>query len=314
MLRRSYSAIVESAFFYSAKEGARTTSARHGWWPMGCLTLAALAWSPELSAQTAPPSTDPEETVAGAADGESVVAQAKAAYERAIEAYGQRRYKDAIDLFLRADQLSPNPAFSFNIGIAYEDMGDPALALRYHRAYVRQAPQAADRDEVERRIERLEAKLQEKGVQQVTVLSEPPGATVVVDGQPVGVSPWTGELAPGHHQVALQLRGYKDDVRDFDLPPSRSIDVPVTLSPDVRNRTHALTGKSNPNSPGSPGPWFTQISRLSWIVTGAGVASLGVAAGFELARSSAEDSAAAEPIQIRAEPLLEKAQSRETTA
>lgn len=242
------------------------------------------------------------------------VSRAREAYSRGVTAYEQRRYKDAIDLFNQANRLTPNPAFSFNIGIAYEEMGDPALALSHYRAYVRLAPQAPDRNEVDQRVEKLELKLQEKGVQQVTILSEPPGATVSIDDAALGVTPWTGEVAPGHHRVSLQLRGYRDEVRDFDLPPARSIDVPVTMlveepPPATASRESVLPPAASVSTDSS---FFAEIRPLSWAVLGAGAASLGAALVFELARSSAESDARNEPVQIKAAPLLDKANSRET--
>jgi hypothetical protein len=42
----------------------------------------------------------------------------------------------------------------------------------------------------------------------LTVQAEPPGAQVMVDGQPAGVSPVTLPLAPGDHRVTLRAEGY----------------------------------------------------------------------------------------------------------
>lgn len=291
------------------------TTGNHAWvrvrWAAGVLALLTLAWAPGLHAQPAPDSSESE-----ASPSDEAVVRAREAYAGAVKAYEQRRYKDAIDWFIRADQLSPNPAFSFNIGIAYEDMGDAALALRYYRAYVRQVPDAADRDDVDRRIERLEGELQKKGVQQVTVLSTPSGATVAIDGDPVGVTPWTGEIPPGHHKVTLHLRGYADEPRAFDLPPSRAIDVPVTMTAtgDQGASTGTQENAARAERGGFDVAWYQRISPLSLIVTGAGAVSLGIAGGFELARSDAEQSATAEPVQLEAQTHLEKARSRETMA
>src|SRR5690606_33333095 len=121
------------------------------------------------------------------APSEDIVLEAKRVYEEAATAYEAHRYGEAIQLFRSADQLKPNPAFDFNIGLAYEDMGDPARALASYRSYLRRAPEATDRLEVDARIQRLEQTLGRSGVQQVTILSEPPGARVEIDGMALGV-------------------------------------------------------------------------------------------------------------------------------
>src|SRR5690606_31413593 len=143
--------------------------------------------------------------------------EAKTAYTDAVVAFNERRYKDAIDLLQQADRLTPSPAFSFNIALAYQEMGDSALALAHFRTYLRRAPDAEDRETADASIRRLERALEGKGIQQLTVLSSPPGAVVEIDGQRLGVTPWTGELAPGFHKARLQLPGYEEEARNFDL-------------------------------------------------------------------------------------------------
>jgi tetratricopeptide (TPR) repeat protein len=88
-------------------------------------------------------------------------------YQAGAQAYAEGRFKDAIDLFLEAAQISPNPAFSYNIGLAYEQLGDPDNALRWYRDYLRELPNAPDRAEIEPRILDAERRLRERGVQQV---------------------------------------------------------------------------------------------------------------------------------------------------
>ena len=78
---------------------------------------------------------------------------------------------------------------------------------------MRRKPDSPDRDDIAKRIAGFEKQLEKKGVQQLAVLSDPPGATVVVDDRPLGVTPWTGELSPGSHALALRLRGFEDVAR-----------------------------------------------------------------------------------------------------
>lgn len=235
------------------------------------------------------------------------VERSKQLFDAGAKAYEEHRYKDAIDSFRAANALTENPAFSFNIGIAYEDMGDPAMALRHYRDYVRQVPHAPDTDAVEDRIERIEDILAAKGIQQITVLSVPEGARLSIDGKPLGITPWTGELPPGHHEATLELAGYRTESRDFDLPTKRSIDVPITLrtAPVPDHKPVYLTPP-----PASPGV-LSSIHVETWAVLGVGVVSLGTALGFELSRAELEAQARAEAVQVESARLLERARSRE---
>lgn len=232
---------------------------------------------------------------------------AKLVYEQAARAYEEHHYSDAIRLFQRADVLKPNPAFDFNIGLAYEDMGDPARALASYRSYVRRLPNAPDRVEVDVRIERLERTLERVGVQQVSVLSDPPGARVTIDGAAVGVTPWTGEIQRGYHTLTLELAGFEKEERSFDLPPARAIDVPVTL------RVLAPQPKTEPPPTLLPleapcqGACLNEVRGSTWLIAGVGVVSMGGALAFELHRSDREAAARAEPNQVEASHLFDEA-------
>jgi hypothetical protein len=43
----------------------------------------------------------------------------------------------------------------------------------------------------------------------LTVVTQPPGATVYIDGFPVGPSPWAGEVKQDAHQIRAELAGYQ---------------------------------------------------------------------------------------------------------
>jgi tetratricopeptide (TPR) repeat protein len=281
-------------------------------WAAAILACALVAVSP-ASAQPA----DADETT-----DTNVRQEAKERLHEGVKAYSGGRFKDAVDLFLAANRLVPSPALSFNIAKAYEKLGDNAAALAWYRDYLRRAPGASDRSQVDKIIARYEAELRDKGVQQVTVLSTPKRATVVIDGQPVGVTPWTGELAPGKHTVTGQLRGYRDTVIEFDLAADRAIDVSLTLEVEAKRSsessddwgdTPALSGGSASQSD-EPAADRGGIRLPTWVAFGIGGAALATALGFELARRSAEDDARAAPTQVGAREAYDTMQERRTMA
>jgi tetratricopeptide (TPR) repeat protein len=144
-------------------------------------------------------------------------------------AFERRRYEDAIERFVQADHVATSPAFAYNIALAYERIGDVAQALRWSREYLRREANASDRADIEASIRLYERRLADRGLQQVTITSSPDGANVMVDGEPVGVTPWTGEIAPGPHIVDVLLPGREAVRRAFDLDAESSADVHIDL-------------------------------------------------------------------------------------
>lgn len=262
--------------------------------------------------------------------------EAKAKYQAGVESYEKHRYKQAVDLFLEADKLAPSAPLSFNIGRAYERLGDDTSALRWYRDYLRRSASAPNAPEVRELVGKLAAALAKRGVQQVTVLSLPSGATVNIDDQAVGVTPWTGELAPGKHHLFVTSRGHADIERDIELQASEPLDVSLRLeaatqpaaasaSPSVApsaapaSPTTApmvpLTGPVSPAAPAASNkdsaPHF---GAWPWISAGVGAAALGGALAFELLRRSAEDDAKSESVQVDFQSALDRMESRKTTA
>ena len=271
------------------------------------------------SIASAQPSTAPDPTTP---EGKRV--EGRARYERGADAYAKGRFTDAIDLFLEADALAPSAALSFNIARAYEKIGDDAATLRWYRDFRRRAPEAKNGAEVDERIHTLEAALAAKGVQQLTVLSSPQGATVIIDEQPVGVTPFTGQFPPGKHRVVTTLKGYADSARDVELPADRAQDLNVPLIPDTRvpgavapdAPLASTTGAPGPSSPNQPvdGPAGPRFGILPWIGLGAGALALGGAGVFEVLRRGAEDDAEADKTQVGYKENFDKMRSRQTTA
>jgi len=275
------------------------------------------AWSPAF-AQSNAGAPDPTSEEGKRAEG-------KARYERGAAAYSAGHYKDAIDLFLQADALAPSAALSFNIARAYEKIGDDASSLQWFRDFRRRAPDAKNGPEVDENIHALEGVLAKKGVQQLTVLSTPLGATVIVDEQPVGVTPYTGQLPPGAHRVVLSLKGYADSEQKVELAADRAQDLSVPLVP-ARERPAAPVGAATSSAAttnvATQPPTDVQADRRGgprfgvwpWIGFGVGVAALGGSLGFELSRRSAEKAAKNDMTQVGYKDKLDSERSRQTTA
>ncbi|MBZ5516484.1 MAG: PEGA domain-containing protein [Acidobacteriia bacterium] len=65
----------------------------------------------------------------------------------------------------------------------------------------------------------------------VEVHSNPPGASLQVDGQPAGsTTPTNLRLTAGHHILTISLAGYQSAQKDIDVPANGNITVNETLS------------------------------------------------------------------------------------
>jgi tetratricopeptide (TPR) repeat protein len=249
--------------------------------------------------------------------------RARVRYREGVQAYKEGHFRDAIDLFLEADQLAPSAALSFNIGAAYEKLGEPAAALRWYRDYLRRAPDASDRSQVEALVSGFEHTLESSGVQQITVTSTPEGAELAVDGQSVGTTPCTFELSPGSHTLALTLAGRAPASRSVDLPADHAIDVTVELAeaiPEAKDETQSASPVPIAVTPAVTAPHDAHsndgklLTTFGWVGVAAGGAALGGALVFEFLRQSAESDAKSDHTQIGYADKLDTMYGRQTAA
>jgi tetratricopeptide (TPR) repeat protein len=155
---------------------------------------------------------------------------AEARYRAGVESFRERRYREAADYFEQADELFPSAAYSYNVALALDKIGDTGGALHAYRQYLRRRLAAPNAATVLQRIAALEQALAEQGLRQLTISSEPSGAAVSIDGAAVGNTPWTGEIAPGRHRIRISLKGYAPLVRMVDLDSTRARDLDFRLA------------------------------------------------------------------------------------
>jgi tetratricopeptide (TPR) repeat protein len=210
-------------------------------------------------------------------------------FQKGAAAYREGRYEQAIELFRQAYEQRAYPELVYNTGQAYEKLGDTAHAIESFREYLKLAPNAEDRATVEKRIQALEERMAQRGLADVSVSSTPPGARVSVDGRRLGVTPWSGKLKPGAHAITLTLQGHDTLQRRVDLG-EKGLALELNLS------SSAQPGGSHRNDPQRDEA--RGVQPLTLVMLGVGVAGLGGALGFELARRGAEDDAEASRTQV----------------
>jgi tetratricopeptide (TPR) repeat protein len=207
-------------------------------------------------------------------------ARARLLFEKGVSAYREARFYDAVDIFLETNRLYPDPKLSFNVGKAFEGMGNQPGALRYYREYLRRLPDAPDAHDVETHVHQLELALSQKGLQQLTVLSTPDGATVKLDGQAVGVTPWTGASFAGKHRIVLEATGHERNESVIELDPHRARDFTIEL-----RKTPAKPDVDSP-AKSAPANVEPKISPFTLATLATGIGLLGTALIAQVASGS----------------------------
>jgi tetratricopeptide (TPR) repeat protein len=90
-------------------------------------------------------------------------ATAREHLQRGMRLYDLGRFDEAIKEFEAAYQYQDGPVYLFNLAQAHRRAGNDAKALELYRTYLRKAPDAPDRDQIERRIAALEKALADVG-------------------------------------------------------------------------------------------------------------------------------------------------------
>lgn len=234
--------------------------------------------------------------------------RAEQQYERGVEAFGAKRYLEAVDFFSRANTLRPDSRLHFNIGLAFDRAGDVSSALANYRSYLFAERTSEHTARVTARVTELERELAKTGVQQVTIRSTPSQAHVTIDGREVGVTPWTGDLKPGIYRVTLQHSGFESSRLEFSLSLKAALTLSAVLEPlqntgdkimpgdAARNTAIPLRARhedahQNVLSNGASGAATDEPTEsprvLPWILMGSGAAFGLAALGFELDRRDA---------------------------
>jgi tetratricopeptide (TPR) repeat protein len=172
------------------------------------LAFAPPAAAAEPGAQ--PPPAEGAGSAASAAPGASPVDQARAHYKQGLAHFNLDEWKQAVEEFKTAYRLYPDPTFLYNIALCHRKLGEHAEALSFYKKYLRERPDAKNREEVSRRIAELEpivaaeAKTQPKPV----TSPEPPPANPPAPGPTSpGISPPPvfSALPPGNREPTIDM-------------------------------------------------------------------------------------------------------------
>jgi hypothetical protein len=180
--------------------------------------------------------------------------RARAEFERGQGLYEKGKYSEAAEAFQKAYESRSFPQFLFNVGACYERLRDYRRAVNYYQRYITELPDAADKNDVERRIAVLrkeEKRLRDnanakekKPSAEVTALgeakirglvvieSDPPNAVIYLDdkkGKSLSKTPWNGTLE-GDHTIYIEREGYKPVEKRISPDPNRLLVLVFSLA------------------------------------------------------------------------------------
>jgi uncharacterized protein YozE (UPF0346 family) len=165
--------------------------------------------------------------------------KARAHYEAAEKAYQKAEFRKALDDYLKVlDYIERDsiPDMYFNIAQCHRQLGEVEKALFYYRLFLSKSPTSPLRPEVEKHVSALEAERQKtaKPKGKVTIITEPPGASILIDtfeGEGVGVTPKVLEVEIGTHILVLRLANHKDITHQLVVEAEKMVVVQHTLIP-----------------------------------------------------------------------------------
>jgi tetratricopeptide (TPR) repeat protein len=209
-------------------------------------------------------------SIGRAASADTVSDAAARGHFSAGSAYFTRgEYGRAVKEFIEAQREVDSPALDYNLGLAYERLGDSGHAVRSYERFLARTPSAANRTEIETKITRLSQHVGSLDV-------DPPSTTesVTVDDEPY----LQGEqrFTEGKHRVGLVKDGAT--IRR------------VTVSVRAGEHTHVTTKSLHPS-----GRWWIGVVVGSVLVAGVAV-GLGVGLGTRDAGSPRQGSLGQLPV------------------
>lgn len=225
--------------------------------------------------------SDAEDTAADPNDAQSsdvdVAGREEAAerFARGLRFYEDGDYRLALIEFERAYELVPNYRVLYNIGQVAIQLGRFARARHALEKYLELGgPQLS-----EERRRAVEADMEMLGARtaHLDVSTTPPGAQVLVDDVPYGVTPLEGPLLldAGEHTIVLRLEGHQNWSRRITLAGAEELELQAVLAPEEDERQVVIVqqGQQTPVAP----PQIDQSDQergpsaaaIGWTTTGA---------------------------------------------
>lgn len=208
------------------------------------------------------------------APAESAEPDARELFLRGQAAYERGDYEDAVAAWEAGYALDPRPLLQYNLGQAYERLGELPKAVGAFEAYLEHASPS---DPNQQRARAQLAAIRERlGRTSIVVTGGPEGATILIDGEDHGRTPRPDPIAvsPGSHQVEIVLEGYRPFEAAVSVAAGRSVDVTVAMEEEVGGSVDS-------------GPPLVPI--ILWAGGGAAIVAGAILGGIALGKANGAD-------------------------
>ncbi|MGB0588834.1 MAG: PEGA domain-containing protein [Myxococcota bacterium] len=212
------------------------------------LSFPAAAQEEAPSEQAPAEATQPDDA-ADALTPEQIASKERAEElsAEATELFQKELYNSAVELFIKAYQADPQLVFIYNIAVCYERLGDSDNCVDYYEKYLTQFgvenDGAAPEDLVDVRNTIAKCRLGAKV--QITIESDPPGASVAIDqrGTIVGQTPLSLRQDAGTYTFYVDLPEHQPIERKVEVRTGEPVRLLFTMEKVVRTGT--ITVRAN---------------------------------------------------------------------
>jgi hypothetical protein len=179
-----------------------------------------------------------------------------ALYRQGTEHYEAGRYREAIDHFKRSLAIYTHKNTFYALGEAYRRLGQLRNSHHYYRRYASMLPDH-EREAFEKKIERMLGEARSD----LSITTDPPGATVTVNGEIRGSTPPTGALKltlrAGSYSIGARLAGYRPASRGVTAQFGEPLELHLRLKPAARKQPSR-----------APAPSRTKIRGFAGLLAG----------------------------------------------
>jgi tetratricopeptide (TPR) repeat protein len=221
---------------------------------------------------------------AAAAGDPEHVARAREHYAQGSRLFDLSEYDAALREFKEAYRLVDDPAFLYNIAQCQRKLGNLEEAITFLKRFLRHAPNAKNRRDIEHRIAELEREVAARPARPAAPPAQPAGPPAADETRP-NAETGVAAPAPGSAPAPAPASASASASALVSAPtagasPDLAARPPAAGAPDA-----AVTARPAPE-PDSARPFYTR----TWFWLGAGVVVLGAAAAVVLLGSRGGDS------------------------
>lgn len=187
--------------------------------------LALLAGTAEAKPRPKkPPPTKPDEPA------KPEQAQADRYFKSGVQLFKESKFAEALAEFTRAYEIAPHPLVLYNIAGCHRELSHYGEAVSFYERFLAegkgQVP-AARLTAAQTELDGILAR-----IARVTVTVNPDGASISVDGNPVGtLVKMPLILSPGEHRLEASAAGRKTAERTIKVASSDELTVELSLDP-----------------------------------------------------------------------------------